>query len=67
MIVFVRDNHVEQANKILKRKMHKAGIYKEMRFRKHFEKPCELRARMLSEKRKKINKFLRKRMERDGF
>lgn len=67
MVVFVRDNHIEQANKILKKKMQKAGIYKEMRFRKFFEKPSEINARKNAEKAKKISKFLRKRMEKEGY
>lgn len=67
MVVFVRDNHIEQANKILKRKMQRAGIYKEMRFRKHYEKPSEISARKAAEKDKKIVKFLKKRMEKEGY
>jgi small subunit ribosomal protein S21 len=67
MVVFVRDNHIEQANKILKRKMQKAGVYKEMRFRKHYEKPSEIKTRKRAEKEKKIVKFLKKRMEKEGF
>lgn len=67
MVVFVRDNHIEQANKILKRKMQRAGVYKELRFRKHYEKPSEIEARKNAEKRKKIIKFLKKRMEKEGF
>ncbi len=67
MIVFVRDGHLDQASKILKRKMQKAGIYKEMRFRKHFEKPSEINTRKKADKAKKISKFLKKRMEKEGF
>lgn len=67
MIVFVRDNHIDQANKILKRKMQRAGVYKELRFRKHYEKPSEIKTRREGEKRKKIVKFLKKRMEKEGF
>ena len=67
MQVYVRDNNVEQANKILKRKMQRAGVYKEMRFRKNYEKPSQINARKLAEKKKKIVKFLKKRMEKEGF
>lgn len=67
MVVFVRDNYVEQANKILKRKMQRAGIYQELRFRKHYEKPSEIKTKRNAEKKKKILKFLKKRMEREGF
>lgn len=67
MQVYVRDNNVEQANKILKRKMQRAGVYKEMRCRKNYEKPSQINAKKIAEKKKKIIKFLKKRMEKEGF
>jgi ribosomal protein S21 len=39
--VFVRDNNVEQALKALKRKMQREGVFREMKRRKHYEKPSE--------------------------
>jgi len=43
--VNVKDNNVEQALRSLKKKMQREGLYKEMKLRKHFEKPCLKRAR----------------------
>ena len=67
MYVSVRDNQVEQANKILRRKMQRAGIYQEVKLKKHHEKPCEIRTRKAAEKRRTISKFLKRRMEREGY
>ena len=49
MQVFVRDNNVDQALKVLKKRMQREGIFREMRLRKHYEKPSERRARERSE------------------
>ena len=45
LFVNVKDNNVEQAIRSLKKKMQREGLYKEMKLRKHFEKPCLKRAR----------------------
>ena len=37
--VFVRDNNVDQALKVLKRKMQREGVFREMKLRGHYEKP----------------------------
>ena len=37
--VNVKDNNIEQALRSLKKKMQREGHYKEMKLRKHFEKP----------------------------
>jgi small subunit ribosomal protein S21 len=39
--VFVRDNNVDQALKVLKKKMQREGVFREMRLRRHYEKPSE--------------------------
>ena len=39
--VFVRDNDVEQALRILKRKMQREGVFREMRRRRFYEKPSD--------------------------
>jgi small subunit ribosomal protein S21 len=39
--VFVRDNNVEQALKVLKKKMQREGVFREMKRRKAHEKPSE--------------------------
>ena len=49
MQVFVRDNNVDQALKALKRKMQREGVFREMKLRKHYEKPSERKVRERSE------------------
>lgn len=45
MKVDVRDNNVEQALRVLKKRMQREGVFREMRLREHFEKPSVKRAR----------------------
>jgi small subunit ribosomal protein S21 len=47
--VFVRDNNVDQALKVLKRKMQREGVFREMRLWGHYEKPSETRVRVKAE------------------
>ncbi len=65
--VVVRNNDVEQAIKALKKKGMRAGTMKELRKRKHFEKPSEIRARRLNDAVRRQRKEDKKRRERDGF
>ncbi len=65
--VNVRDNNVEQALRVLKKKMQREGIYREMKMRRHFEKPSEKRVREEGEAVRRYRKLMRKRMEREGF
>ena len=39
--VTVRDNNVDQALKVLKKKMQREGIFREMKLRRDFEKPSQ--------------------------
>jgi small subunit ribosomal protein S21 len=43
--VLVRDNNVDQALRVLKKKLQRVGVFLEMKLRRAFEKPCERRAR----------------------
>ncbi|TAE35022.1 MAG: 30S ribosomal protein S21 [Alphaproteobacteria bacterium] len=61
MEVHVRDNNVEQAIRALKKKMQREGVYREMKMRKHFEKPSERRVREEAEAVRRFRKFQRKR------
>jgi small subunit ribosomal protein S21 len=45
MQIIVRDNNVEQALRALKKKLQREGVYREMKLRRHYEKPSEKRAR----------------------
>jgi len=67
VLVFVRDNNVDQALRALKKKMQREGIFREIKLRRHFEKPSERRVREMSEAIRRTRKLLRKRMEREGY
>ena len=45
MQVVVRDNNIDQALKALKKKLQREGVFREMKLRRHYEKPSERRAR----------------------
>ena len=65
--VLVRDNNVEQALRVLKKKLQREGIFREMKQRRNYEKPSERRAREKSDAVRRYRKMLRKRMEREGY
>ena len=67
MQVLVRDNNVDQALRALKKKMQREGIFREMKLRRHFEKPSEKKAREKAEGVRRLRKLQRKRLEREGF
>ena len=45
MEVSVRDNNVEQALRVLKKKMQREGVFREVKLRNCYEKPSEKKAR----------------------
>jgi small subunit ribosomal protein S21 len=59
--VHVRDNNIEQALRALKKKLQREGVYREMKMRKHFEKPSERRVREQAEAARRFRKLQRKR------
>jgi len=65
--VFVRDNNVDQALKVLKKKMQRDGVFREMRLRKHYEKPSERRVREKAEAIRRARKLARKQLQREGL
>lgn len=67
MQVFVRDNNVDGALRVLKKKMQREGVFREMRLRRTYEKPSERRAREKAEAIRRYRKAMRKRMEREGY
>ncbi|WP_349962458.1 30S ribosomal protein S21 [Rhizobium sp. ZPR3] len=66
MLVLVRDNNVEQALKVLKRKMQREGLFREMKERRAYEKPSERRIREKAQAVNRHRKVMRKRMAREG-
>jgi small subunit ribosomal protein S21 len=63
----VRDNNVDQALKVLKKKMQREGIFREMKRRGAYEKPSEKRARERAEAIRRYRKLQRKKLQRDGM
>lgn len=59
MEIKVNENNVEGALKVLKRKLQKEGLFKEIKRRKSYEKPSEKEKRKRREARKKRMKALR--------
>lgn len=66
MQVFVRDNNVEQALRVLKKKMQREGVFREMKRRRFYEKPSEQSAREKSEAVRRLRKAARKKAIYDG-
>jgi small subunit ribosomal protein S21 len=66
MQIIVRDNNVDQALRALKKKLQREGVYREMKLRRHFEKPSEKRAREKAAAIRRSRKMERKVAERDG-
>src|ERR1043166_576912 len=66
MQIIVRDNNVDQALRALKKKLQREGVYREMKLRRHYEKPSEKRAREKAAAVRRARKLERKRLERDG-
>ena len=67
MQVFVRDNDINSALRVLKRKMQREGTFRELRRRRSYEKPSERRAREKAEGGRRHRKAMTKRMLRDGY
>jgi len=65
--VLVRDNNVDQALRVLKKKLQREGVFREMKLRRNYEKPSEKRAREKAEAVRRARKVERKRKEREGF
>ena len=59
MEIKVNENNVDGALKVLKRKLQKEGLFREIKRRKSHEKPSEKEKRKRREARKKMMKALR--------
>ena len=67
MYIAVRENNVDQALRVRKKKMQREGLFREMKNRRAFEKPSERLAREAAESTRRVRKLMRKRMEREGY
>jgi len=65
--VLVRDNNVDQALRVLKRKLQREGVFREMKARRSFEKPSEKRTREKGEAIRRARKLARKQAQREGL
>ena len=60
--VSVKDNNVEGALRILKKKMQREGIFKEMKMRTYFEKPSQKKLREKAENIRRSRKMARRKL-----
>ena len=58
--VQVRDNNVEAAIRVLKKKLLRECIFKELKLRKNYEKPSERKLREKAESIKRFKKLMSK-------
>ncbi|KQQ38783.1 30S ribosomal protein S21 [Rhizobium sp. Leaf306] len=65
MLIQVRDNNVDQALRLLKKKLQQEGVLREMRRREHYEKPSEKRAREKAEGIRRARKLAQKKLNRE--
>jgi small subunit ribosomal protein S21 len=64
--VLVRDNNVDQALRVLKKKLQREGVFREAKAHAHYEKPPERRAREHAEAIRRHRKLARKKLQREG-
>lgn len=67
MQVLVRDNNVDQALKVLKKRLQREGVFREMKLRSYYEKPSEKRVREAGEAVRRTRKAARKVAIREGL
>ncbi|WP_136659306.1 30S ribosomal protein S21 [Nitratireductor sp. XY-223] len=67
MRILVRDNNVDQALRVLKKKLQREGVFREMKARRAYEKPSEKRAREKAEAVRRSRKAARKMAQREGL
>ena len=64
--VLVRDNNVEKALRVLKKKLQKDGLFRELRMRQFYEKPSLKKQRKLKESLRRIAKEKRLKRLKEG-
>lgn len=67
MQVLVRDNNIDQALRVLKKKMQREGVFREMKRRRFYEKPSEKANREQAEAIRRARKVARKKAQREGL
>ena len=66
MQIFVRDNNIDQALRVLKKRMQREGVFRDMRAQRAYEKPSEKRLRKKAEAIRRRRKLERKQALRDA-
>ncbi|MBC8716757.1 30S ribosomal protein S21 [Ochrobactrum sp. Marseille-Q0166] len=67
MQVLVRDNNIDQALRVLKKKMQREGIFRELKARRAYEKPSERRIREKEAAIGRAKKDAKKKAQREGL
>ena len=65
--VLVRDNNIDQALRVLKRKLQREGHFREIRRGMAYEKPSDKKSRKRSEAIRRRRKLERKKAQRQGL
>ena len=65
--ILVRDNNVDQALKVLKKKLQREGVFRELKRQRFYEKPSERKAREKGEAIRRGRKQARKLAQREGL
>ena len=65
--VLVRDNNIDQALKVLKKRLQREGVFRDMKLRSYYEKPSEKRVRLAAEAVRRGRKAARKAAIREGL
>lgn len=66
MQVFVRDNNIDQAMRVLKKKMQREGVFRELKAKRAYEKPSEKRIRKKADAIRRRRKLARKNALREN-
>ena len=53
----VKDNNIEQALRVLKRKLQREGFFKVVKMKSNYEKPSEKKKRIKTENIKRVKKL----------
>ena len=56
MQITVQDNNVEKAIKLLKRKLTKEGVFRQLKERRYFEKPSDSKRRKQRQARRRMRR-----------
>ena len=67
MQVIVRDNNIDQALRVLKKRMQREGVFREMKSGRFYEKASERRSREKKEAIRRNRKLARKKAQREGL